>query len=402
MMVSIRLTSFALGFLALPFFPLSAQPTGTVSGVVIDQQSARPVADVSVGIEAANLTTLTGSDGRFRISEVPVGERSLVLQHIAYGMHTRPVQVAAGADLQLRVQISPQAIELTPLVVQVMSDLTLRNLASGNRVNQLERADIEEAARAGLRLSDLIRRGMQGIRIRRTATGDCVEYRGSEGGAVCKGVAVFIDGVQIASSEHLFAAIPLDDIQRVELLSPGQAGARYGSFAGWGVLLIETQQGLTRDERGPERLAPGFDWSLETEPYRWKRVLGSAFVANGVGVGLGLLALDMCLHIANGDLLRVRSECGGVGMVASGFLTLGLPGTAGSLVTSRAGSTNRSRGMLLPSAVLATLTVSGGYLLLFHAETQESNWARVGGIATLAVGAPLTMAISDRLFRKLR
>jgi hypothetical protein len=167
------------------------------------------------------------------------------------------------------------------------------------------------------------------------------------------------------------------------------------------VLLIESRQGprATRS-RSAERLVPGFDWSLEVQPYRWPRVLGASFVGNSVGLGVGLLLADQCLHIGAGNLLR--SRCGAVTTMGVGFATLVLPSLAGSVAARWAGSTDRSRGRIVPSALLGTLGVATGYLLLVHGEGADAAGSRMAGGIVLTVATPLILTVGDRAFRALR
>jgi hypothetical protein len=196
--------------------------------------------------------------------------------------------------------------------------------------------------------------------------------------------------------------MPIHDIERMELLSPGEAGTLYGG-ASWGVLLIETRTGPRR--RGPAadpRIVSGFDWSAEQQPYRWKAVLGSSLVGNALGLGIALMVANKCLKPNTNGLLGVRSDCGPLITMGAGFVTLGLPSVAGSAAARWAGATVRSRGRLLPSAVLGSLAGASGYLFLVRGETGESAAAGKVGAVILTIGTPLLMTLSDRVFRALR
>ena len=43
-----------------------------------------------------------------------------------------------------------------------------------------------------------------------------------------------------------------------------------------------------------------------------------------------------------------------------------------------------------------------GYVLYVHGENQDSDASRAAGQIVLAVGIPLTLTLSDRVFRMLR
>ena len=109
----------------------------------------------------------------------------------------------------------------------------------------------------------------------RTFPGVAVNQSGSRGsltqfrvrGSEANHLLVMIDGVPanaVGDGEYNFADIPLDDIQRIELLRGPQSGL-YGANAQSGVLTIETKSGRglakpefnARVEGGTQRSAEG-------------------------------------------------------------------------------------------------------------------------------------------------
>jgi hypothetical protein len=396
------LALYALAF-SLTTGALSAQqadsPTGTLVGTVLDQASGRPVADVIVVVQGTQVGTSTGPDGRFRMI-LPTGTHTLVVRHLSYGEHQQSVTVDTGGRHNVQIKISEQAIELAPLVVETMTDLDRRKRSSGTRINEIARPEIDDAGRRGLGLGELLRQGMPSLSVR----GSCVEYRGARRGAgPCREVHVVMDGVPVSSPSMLVATMPLQDIERLEMLSPAEAGAIYGAFSGFGVLLIETRRGPTREilrEKGAPLTA--MDWSMETRPYDWSRVMASSFAGTAVGIGAGMLVGNQCLKVSNTDFSGLRPQCDPITTMAAGFVMLGLPGVAGGAAARWAGATERSQGRLVPSALLSTLSVATGYLIWVEGKTAKSEAMRVTGMSILFVGTPLMTAFSDRLFRALR
>jgi len=344
-----------------------------------------------VRIVGTELEALTDANGSFAIEGVPTGEQQLSFEHIAYGTHTRTILVAPEADLAFHVRLSQRALELAPLVVESLTELEGRRISTGFSMNEVLRDEIDQATRRGQSLSQLLRDRLPGASVR----GPCIDTRGVRGGR-CE-VQIIIDGVPIADPGSLLATMPISNIERIEMLSAGEAGARYGSLGANGVLLIETRQGTQRGREDERRLS-GFDWSLEQESYRWKRVLASALLANAVGVGVSLALSDRCFRLTEASSFGLRAECSGVGAMGAGFLSLGLPGIVGGLAARWAGTTSRSRGRLLPSVATSTLGLLVGYMLVIHGDP----WARAAGVVTLGVAVPVLATLSDRAFRTLR
>ena len=63
-----------------------AQPTQTIRGIVVDQESKTPLFSANVMIlEAGPITgVISDEKGFFTIEEVPVGRYSLMISHIGY------------------------------------------------------------------------------------------------------------------------------------------------------------------------------------------------------------------------------------------------------------------------------------------------------------------------------
>jgi hypothetical protein len=397
---------------------VSAQQTGTLSGYVADRDTGRRVSDVLVSVRGSTLQGVTDAQGLFRITAVPVGSRVLIVQHVAYGEHIDSVVVVQGAETRVQIMISREAIALAPLTVEAATQAELSRRAAGTSINEILRPEIEEAGRRGLDLGTLLQQSMPGVRVTPIGPGGaltehsgsyCVEYRSAEarrGAPGCREVAVYVDGVAVSSPSSLFSTLALQDIERLEMLAPGEAGTRYG-VASRGVLLIETRQGTRSNRERTRETAParqrisGFDWTGETRPYPWARVLGSAFVGNAVGVAAGLLVASRCFTVSETSS-PLRSRCDPFSTIGSTFVVVALPTVAGTLGTRWTGTTERSEGRFDISLVLGTLTVTSGYLMLFKAESGGSSASRVAGIAVLSVVAPAVTALSNRVFRVLR
>jgi len=385
---------------------LCAQQTGALVGRVLDENTLEPISGVLVRVRGGGPTGLTTADGRFSLRNVPAGPLVLDLEHVAYGEHLRSTLVQADREVRLQIRLLRRSIQLAPLVVRAVTELDRRRASTGNSMNEIQRAAIERAASTGINLGQLLQNEMMGIRVRAGPTGphSCVEYRGSvnmEG--ECDEVSVFLDGVPVTVPSALFPHMPLADIERLEVMSPGQAGALYGASGGTGVLLIETRRGI-RPQRPQqaEALSAGLDWSLEEKPYPWAKVVGSAMIGNALGLGLSLGAADQCFRVRTRGILGVRERCNALTTMLSGFLTLGLPGTAGTYGARWAGGTARSQGRALPGLLMGSMSAGAGYLLIVEGEGDRSNPGVIAGAALLTLGTPLILTFTDRAFRLLR
>jgi hypothetical protein len=260
----------------------------------------------------------------------------------------------------------------------------------------------------GLSLGQLLGQEMAGVRVRGGSFGPntCVEFRGAVNlDGLCNEVSVFLDGVPVTVPGALFATMPIHEIERMEVMSPGQAGALYGSVGGAGVLLIETRRGVRPEDnrRRNDELLFGFDWSQEAQAYPWLRVAGSSLVGNALGLGVALVTAEQCFEVRARGILSVQTaRCNAVTTMLAGFVSLALPAAAGSYAARWAGGTGRSRGRVLPGLIVGTISAAGGYLLLVRGQGTDSEVASTAGAVILTVGTPILLTLSDRVLRILR
>ncbi len=388
---------------ALLVVPVAAQDpdtpreVGSISGRVVDAATGRPIPDVVIRLDGSDHETLSDARGMFTLTEVGEGDQRLVLEHLRYGEHARRVLVSPGEDLSLEARISTRAIELAPLVVETLSELDRRRITSGSQINEVTRDALDRAQTSGRTLAEMLPERIPGASVRRGPAGrSCVEYRGARSGGACRDLAVFVDGVRIADPGSFYDMVPPGDIERMEILSVAEAGARYGSISGNGVLLIETRRPPTRSNPDqPSTVNAMFDWSGEAQPYAWKRVFATSFAANVVGIGLGIALADQCLRRTDAGSLGLTSHCGGATTMGIGILSMAVPALGSSLAAQWGGATPVSHGRLAPTTLTTALGVASGYFLVIHG----TGASEAMGAIVLGLGVPVLTTLADRVFR---
>ncbi len=96
--------------------PVQAQ-TGTILGVVTDAGTGQPLTSAQVYIPALNIGVLSRDAGRFVLPGVPVGTHELQVDLIGFVSVVRTVEVAAGDNLTVNLQLHSTALELVEIVV---------------------------------------------------------------------------------------------------------------------------------------------------------------------------------------------------------------------------------------------------------------------------------------------
>jgi hypothetical protein len=98
---------------------LTAAPLGNVTGVVLDLGTRTPLAGASVTIANTELGAACGPDGRFLITDVPVGTWAVEASMIGYREQVRnPVVVNPGHSAELEFRLEPTPIAQAAVTVR--------------------------------------------------------------------------------------------------------------------------------------------------------------------------------------------------------------------------------------------------------------------------------------------
>src|SRR5436190_21862788 len=96
--------------------PLEGQATGQITGIV-KNSDGQPTASATVMLRGTKLSTVTGTDGRYTLPEVPPGSYTLVAALIGYGFATATANVEAGQVVQLDFALEARAVQLEGVTV---------------------------------------------------------------------------------------------------------------------------------------------------------------------------------------------------------------------------------------------------------------------------------------------
>lgn len=107
---------------------LSGGSQGRVVGRIVDVETGRGVESATVTLEAGGVEAVTSYDGRFSITGVPVGDRELRVEHVAYGEHTATVEVLEDRTADVEIRVAESAVEMDPIDVEVTVEQRYRTL----------------------------------------------------------------------------------------------------------------------------------------------------------------------------------------------------------------------------------------------------------------------------------
>ena len=215
---------------------LIAQQTGRIEGIVLDEATETPIADVSIVLSATQQRVSTDQDGAFTL-EVPLGTYNISVRFPFYLTQTvSGIEVNESEPKQsLRITLTPQVIKLAPIHLPVrFSESSETGLLEKRRLSFAVEDSISTELMAKLPVSDAgeALKRVTGISI---VGGRYVFVRGLGE----RYSNTLLNSVQIPSPEpnrrvvpmDIFPANLLESLQTVKTFSPDQPG----NFAGGSV-----------------------------------------------------------------------------------------------------------------------------------------------------------------------
>ncbi len=285
-LLATAITAFALASLSASE-SAGAQGTGTVRGSVVEASSRRPIADVQIIVVGTPVGAVTGSDGTFRINNVPQGDRVLRARRLGFIAQDRNVSVAVGQEVTAEFTLVPSPTQLEQLVITGTAGAAEKKTVA-NAVATIDVADLTDKQTI-LNVSEILSAKAPGLVVQANTgtpgTSSEIVLRGYGSFSANKPV-VFIDGVRVntdnlgnfipsgsstqALSGNTTSALDMinpNDIESVEVLKGPAASTLYGADAAAGVIQIITKKG-TRGQQQVKfsgRSELGFnEWGVET------------------------------------------------------------------------------------------------------------------------------------------
>jgi TonB-dependent starch-binding outer membrane protein SusC len=254
--------------LAGPAEVTAQQQTGTVEGTVTDGRTGEPLRGAQITVAETTLGALSGANGAFTISNVPVGTQRVQAQFLGFATVSQEVDVSAGDVVRVDFTLTTEAIGLEGIVVTAAGE-EVRRRELGNVVGNIQPRETELATVTNF--SDLIQGRSAGVTVSSAGgtvgTGSRIRIRGAASVSLSNDPLIIIDGVRADNtSESMtigvggqsfsrFEDLNPRDIESIEVLKGPAATAMYGTAAGAGAIQITTRRGVSGDAR----------WTVYTE-----------------------------------------------------------------------------------------------------------------------------------------
>jgi TonB-linked SusC/RagA family outer membrane protein len=251
-----------LGVSAIVVVPMLAsaqQPTGTITGRVIDRASQQPIIGVTVRVVGTTRGAQTSDQGTYRITGVPSGTVSVQALRIGYASVTRPTTMTDGGTSTLDFALEQAATQLDIVQVTATGQEQSRRESGVATANINVATDVPQAAVTNM--ATVLSSRAPGVVVQEaggtTGSGARVRIRGSNSVSLSNDPLIIVDGIRVnnqqddvANSIGVGGQVPSrlndinqEDIENVEIIKGPAAAALYGTAAANGVIQITTKRG---------------------------------------------------------------------------------------------------------------------------------------------------------------
>ncbi len=113
----------------LTFIIQGQTPSQTVRGTVMDNQSKSPLAGAIIILldSIGKQGTVSDELGLFKLNQVPIGRRKIKISLIGYAPRTIPIDVTAGKEVVLSVELEENSIQGKEVIITALKDKTKAN-----------------------------------------------------------------------------------------------------------------------------------------------------------------------------------------------------------------------------------------------------------------------------------
>ena len=199
---------------------------GSINGVVVDEETREPLPGVNIIVLGTNRGTMTNLEGKFNISNLPVGTYSLVFSYIGYSKETIENKVVyEDAVVTIDVKLKVEPIQLKELVVTPGQFSILGAKMAPRQV--LSKEDIQNMSWA----EDITRAVARLPGVASSDYSSKFTVRGGESDEVL----INLDGMELYEPFHqrdfsggLFSIVDIETIEGIELMTGGFSAA-YGN-----------------------------------------------------------------------------------------------------------------------------------------------------------------------------
>jgi hypothetical protein len=213
----------------------SARRSGVVRGIVRSLDD-KPLGGARVEVPVSGASTVTRSDGTFRLDSVPTGSQLIIVRQLGFQPISVTVNVTSREPADMKVALGPTVNIMDPVLVLARRNLALEKQGFFARQRSgwgkyFTREEIDK--RRPMFFTDLLT-NVPGIRVVRTASGTVVRSSLTtsiaSGGGGC--TRLWVDGAQWSTvmPGDIDMAVSPNELAGVEVYRPNEAPAQFAGF----------------------------------------------------------------------------------------------------------------------------------------------------------------------------
>lgn len=208
-------------------------------GHVVEAQTGEHLPGVSIYLKGTTIGTVTDRTGHYKLMDLPLGNKTIVVQYVGYKTQEREVTLTKGITQEIKFEIEEDVASLDVVVVSANRSETTRRMAP-TLVNVIGSKLFESTNAQNLAQGIIFQPGVRVENNCQNCGFNQVRINGMDG----RYTQVLIDSRPIVSAlagVYGLEQIPANMIDRVEVVRGG-GSALFGSSAIAGVLNIITRE----------------------------------------------------------------------------------------------------------------------------------------------------------------
>lgn len=301
---ALRLACLALAAMALP----AGAQTGSVAGRVTDQANGQPLVGARVQVIGTALTVLTTSEGRYQISNVPMGEVTVRVAALGYAGRSKLTAVQANEVAAVDFLLALTPFSLDEFIVTATGEQSRREVASA-----ISTVDVAELARTApaQNFGDILAARAPSVTVlpgNITGGGSRVRIRGNSSISLSNEPIYVVDGIRIWADENSSSIgiggtnpgrtndLNPEDIESIDIIRGPSASTLYGTDAANGVIVIKTKRGRVGRPIWNAYTEQGFVTGGDRWPTAYRGWRTGSTVANTTQCFLFEVAVNTCVQ----------------------------------------------------------------------------------------------------------
>lgn len=225
-----------------------------VTGVVIAEEDGEPVTGASIRVEGTQLGTITDTDGKFQLVDLPESARTLVVNYM--GMQQKKVTIKR----EMKITLSPDQRYLDDVIVVAFGKQKRESFTGSAGV--IKSSDI-----ANIQSSDALEAihgkvaGVQMVESNDPAASNpTIRIRGVSSINASNDPLIVLDGLPYSGN---YSDINPQDIESISVLKDAASNALYGARGANGVIMITTKH----PQRGEAQITLDAKWGANSNGY---------------------------------------------------------------------------------------------------------------------------------------